>query len=245
MSDLLYTPNSPQVSSVDDYDAYNRALETIKSDVTVAALHGAWDGTLRGLYTQAIMQMSAELEMQANAGLITWADAAREANRARNEILMATRGRNTPVGRAFSQALKEEGKTLNRMIAEKTIQLKGPGSEFGKLTAAEQELVFAKVVQSAGKSRGSVNRGMLWASRGGKAILILSVAISVYVVLTADDKVAAAKREVAVTGAGIAGGIAAGALAGLMCGPGAPVCVTLGAFAGGTLAAIGVDLVFF
>ncbi|MEL6711463.1 MAG: hypothetical protein AAFP10_08815 [Pseudomonadota bacterium] len=42
-------------------------------------------------------------------------------------------------------------------------------------------------------------------------------------------------------GAGIAGGVAGGAIAGLTCGPGAPVCVTLSAFVGGTLAAIGID----
>lgn len=44
-------------------------------------------------------------------------------------------------------------------------------------------------------------------------------------------------KEVAVTGAGIAGG----ALAGLACGPGAPVCVAIGAFVGGALAAFGTD----
>ena len=58
---------------------------------------------------------------------------------------------------------------------------------------------------------------------------------------TADDKVDATKRELTVTGAGIGGGIAGGALAGLACGPGAPVCVVVGAFVGGALAAFGVD----
>ena len=72
-------------------------------------------------------------------------------------------------------------------------------------------------------------------------LLALSVAISVYTVATADNKVEAATHEGAVFGAGIAGGIAGGALAGLACGPGAPVCVTLGAFVGGALAALGTD----
>jgi len=49
------------------------------------------------------------------------------------------------------------------------------------------------------------------------------------------------ENHLAVTGAGIAGGIAGGALAGLACGPGAPVCVTVGVFVGGALAAFGVD----
>ena len=79
-------------------------------------------------------------------------------------------------------------------------------------------------------------------SRAGRGLLVLSVAISVYSIATSDDPVRATGRELAVTGAGIGGGIAGGALAGLACGPGAPVCVTIGAFVGGALAAFGVDL---
>ena len=63
-------------------------------------------------------------------------------------------------------------------------------------------------------------------------------------IATAEDEVAAAEEEAAVTGAGIAGGIAGGALAGLSCGPGAPVCVGIGAFVGAALAASGVSLMF-
>jgi len=39
-------------------------------------------------------------------------------------------------------------------------------------------------------------------------------------------------------------GAAGGAAAGLICGPGAPACVTVGAFVGGTLGALGMDLTF-
>jgi hypothetical protein len=41
----------------------------------------------------------------------------------------------------------------------------------------------------------------------------------------------------AAMGAGIGGGMGGGALAGLLCGPGAPVCVAVGAFVGGLGAA--------
>ena len=43
---------------------------------------------------------------------------------------------------------------------------------------------------------------------------------------------------------GIAGGAIGGAIAGLACGPGSPVCVTLGVFIGGALAAFGVDFLW-
>ena len=78
----------------------------------------------------------------------------------------------------------------------------------------------------------------------GRGLLVLSLAVSIYQIATAEDRLVAARREVAVTGAGIGGGIAGGALAGLACGPGAPVCVTAGAFVGGVLAACGVSLLW-
>jgi hypothetical protein len=78
-------------------------------------------------------------------------------------------------------------------------------------------------------------------SRAGRGLIVLSIGVSVYTVATADDPVDAAGRELAVTGGGVGGGIAGGALAGLACGPGMPVCVTVGAFVGGALAAFGVD----
>ena len=47
-----------------------------------------------------------------------------------------------------------------------------------------------------------------------------------------------------VLGGGFAGGAAGGAIAGLACGPGAPICVTLGVFVGGALGALGADVSF-
>lgn len=67
------------------------------------------------------------------------------------------------------------------------------------------------------------------------------MALFVYQVASAQDKAGTAKRELVSTGAGVGGGILGGAVAGLACGPGAPVCVAVGAFVGGALAAFGVD----
>jgi hypothetical protein len=77
--------------------------------------------------------------------------------------------------------------------------------------------------------------------RAGRGLIVLSIALSVYSVATAEDPWEAAARESVVTSTSILGGVAGGAAAGLACGPGAPVCVAVGAFAGGVIVAFGVD----
>jgi hypothetical protein len=74
--------------------------------------------------------------------------------------------------------------------------------------------------------------------------VVFSVAFAVYNVAEAEDKGRQVAKEGATAGAGILGGMGGGALAGLACGPGAPVCVVVGVFAGGALAALGADALF-
>ena len=133
---------------------------------------------------------------------------------------------------------------MNELVARKVQQLFGQRAVFDRLMPRQKDQVYAEIVKSAGKSNPRVTATMRRLSRAGRGLIILSIALSIYSIATAEDKSAAAGREVAVTGAGIAGGIAGGAVAGLACGPGAPVCVAVGAFVGGALAAFGVDLLF-
>jgi len=154
------------------------------------------------------------------------------------------RGRSTPVGRAMAEQLKSEGRTLNELIARKTQQIHGNNAVFNQLTPAQQNTVYGEIVRSSGRSNPRISAMMRRLSYAGRGLIVLSIALSVYTVATSDDKVDAAGRELAVTGAGIGGGIAGGAIAGLACGPGAPVCVTVGAFVGGALAAFGVSMIW-
>jgi hypothetical protein len=231
-------------ASTNDKDNFERAVRSLESLVQSAATHVTFDGTARLLYTREIRKASDRLRDLANSGKMTWAQAAEEANTVRNTVMEIIRGRSTPVGRAIAQSLKAEGKTLNELIAAKTIKLFGQHAEFARLAQAEQNSVYAAVVASAGKSNPAVTAKMARLTRCGRGLLVVSLALSVYTIANADDRVAATKSELAYTGAGIGSGIAGGALAGLACGPGAPVCVTVGAFVGGALAALGVSFAF-
>lgn len=228
--------------SEDDRRLFEHAIQALEAEVANAGAHLALDSNARQLYSSQIRALAEELAGEANAGRMSWRQAAEQARAARNDIMEIVRSRSTPVGRAMAERLKSQGRTLNELIARKTIELFGPGADFNKLGGAQQNRVYAEIVKSAGKSNPRVDLAMRRLSRAGRGLLFLSIAISVYEVAVADDKLDTAGRELAVTGAGIGGGIAGGALAGLACGPGAPVCVTVGAFIGGALAAFGVDL---
>lgn len=232
----------PVDEAVRDRSAFERAVRALEAEIANAGAHLTIDAAARQSYARQIKAMADELRGRAQAGAITWGEAAAQANEARNVVMEIIRGRSTPVGRAMAQQLKSQGKTLNELIARKVQQMFGSQARFDALTPAQQNAVYAKVVESAGSSNPRVTATMRRLSRAGRGLIVVSLALSVYHVATAEDKADAMGREVAVTGAGIAGGMAGGALAGLACGPGAPVCVTVGAFVGGALAAFGVDL---
>lgn len=228
----------------DDQREFDAIIAALRAEIANAAAIATVDSAARAAYDRQIRAMASELRNMARSGQISWSQAAREASEIRNVVMEVIRGRSTPVGRAVAESLKSQGKTLNEMIAKKTLEL-FPNSDFNKLTVAQQNRVYSEIVKSAGKSNPRITARMRAFSRVGRGLIFVSVAISVYNIAMAEDKVAATGREAAVIGAGIGGGVAGGALAGLACGPGAPVCVTVGAFVGGALAAIGVDYAFF
>jgi len=121
------------------------------------------------------------------------------------------------------------------------MEIHGNGVQFERLSTSEKNRIYERIVRSAGRSNADVTTLTRRLGTAGRGLVVLSVALSVYNVAVAENKTQAAGREAVSMGAGIAGGIGGGALAGLACGPGAPVCVTVGAFVGGALAAFGVS----
>lgn len=199
------------------------------------------DSSARLAYTREIKRMADTLRAQVASNRISWAQAAQQAQETRNLVMNVVRGCSSPVGRAMAERLKATGKTFNEIIAMQTTRIHGHGSSFSTLSVSQKNVVYASVVTSASKSNVAVTRAMSRLSFAGRGVLGLSLALSAYDIAIADDRMAATKKEAMTTGAGIAGGMAGGAMAGLACGPGAPACVAVGAFAGGALAAFGVN----
>jgi hypothetical protein len=202
------------------------------------------DARTRLAYGREVGLMAEKLRGEAAAGKISWASAARQAQETRNLVMMIQRSRSTPVGRAIAEDIKKDGKTLNQLIAKKTIELYGKNTLYSWLSTVKKNKVYAAVVASSGTPSAEVNTAMSRLSFAGRGLVFMSLALSVFNITTSNDKLAATGREVLSTGAGVAGGIAGGALAGLACGPAAPVCVVAGAFVGGAMAAFAVGFVW-
>jgi hypothetical protein len=227
-----------------DETAFENAIHALESEIANAGTHLIIDSSARQQYARSIKALADEIRAEALSGKITWSQGAERAHECRNIVMELVRGQSSPVGRAIAQDMKRKGRTLNELIARKTMEVFGSAADFNRLTPAQKNTVYAAIVDSAGTSRAKVTSVARALSPAGKGLLVLSLALSVYAIATADDKLRAAGHEVVVTGASIGGGLAGGALAGLACGPGAPVCVTLGAFVGGAMAAFGVDLLW-
>lgn len=227
-----------------DKEAFENAIKSLEATTTSVGMHIELDSTARRIYAREIKTMSENLRREVASGKLTWAQAAEQAHNTRNVVMQLIRSRTTPVARAFAEHMKAEGRDLNALVAEKTAKLFGKSATFAKLTPSQQNRVFAEVVASAGRSHPTVTRNAMRLSYMGRGVILLSLALSTYNILSASNKSAAIKRELATTAAGIGGSIAAGALAGLACGPGAPVCVTIGAFAGGAMAAFGAGFIW-
>lgn len=220
---------------------FDAAMEQLRVQAINLATHLSVDPAVRLAYGRNIQAMSQDLRMQAKLGYISWSEAAAQANTLRNELMEIARSRSTPLGKAMAEQLKKNGKTLNETVAKYTLEIFGKNADFTRLRPDQQNTVFAKVVERSGVSNPKVNLDMMRLSMAGRALWVISISLAVYNISTAQNKVEAAQKEAGYAGAGIAGGVAGGALAGLICGPGAPVCVAVGAFVGGTLAAFGLQ----
>jgi hypothetical protein len=86
-----------------------------------------------------------------------------------------------------------------------------------------------------------INTSVVRCLRYARALGVATAGVAIYNVVQAEDKPKAIVKEGAILGTGFASGAVGGAAAGLLCGPGAPVCVTIGVFIGGALGVIGAD----
>lgn len=226
---------------------YDRSLlEGSLSQMESAALNFAQrfinDGKVRMSYINQARKLAQEYRAKVSSGAITADEAAKQVQAIRNEILETQRLRTSDIGRMKVINLKKTGLTLSE-LTEKYAHSKF-GTSFTNLSAANQNRVYLEIIDSSGRPRPSMNAAASRYSNLGRGLLVVTIGVAVYNIAVAEDRVKATAREGVIIGGGFAGGAAGGAVAGLACGPGAPICVTIGVFVGGALVALGADFTF-
>jgi len=200
------------------------------------------DSQVRVEYNLRAKRLSAEIRRQVEARIITEVEGARRASEMRNVLMDAMRGSSSEIGRAYAVASKATGKPLPELQELYAARLFG--SQFPSLVANQKNAVWKEIVFAAGRPRIKANQLARVLGIAGRGFVALTITISVYNILGAESKSMAIASEGAVVGGGLLGSVAGGAAAGLVCGPGSPICVTIGVFVGGVMFAIGAQVAF-
>lgn len=225
-----------------DRSELNAALSQMESAATNFAHRFIKDGKVRISYINKTKKLAQEYRARVTLGAMSPWEAAKEAHGIRNQILEAQRIHSSDIGKALAVNMKKTGKTLTE-LTEHYSQSRF-GAPFQNLSTASQNTVYLEIIDSAGRPRPAMNATANRYSKLGRGLLVVTLGVATYNIAVADDKAQATAREGVILTGGFAGGAAGGAAAGLVCGPGAPVCVTIGVFLGGALGALGADLTF-
>jgi hypothetical protein len=238
LGQIVRSPESTGAAA--DNAALRTGLQQLQVQAASFGTRFIIDAGVRETYLREIAKMSQQVLEGVRIGQITPRQGAEFAQQMRNLILEQARLMNTDVGRATAEAMKTQAPSLEALIASKSMKLFG--REASQLNATEMNQVYLAIVESSGRGRVAVTEAIPYLKTAGRTAIVLTVAVSVYNVATAQDKVEAGRREVLGVAGGFVGGAAGGAVAGLVCGPGAPVCSTIGVFVGGVAGALGVDV---
>jgi hypothetical protein len=227
--------------------AVQQAIRQMEVAANNIAVRLAKSVSVRQRYIVEVKEMSDALWASYKAGEISAANAAKLANETRNTILDMARSNDLDFGRAYARSLKTSGLELDKVIFyimnEKTgFKERYAGKLFKDLSSAQQTEIFEEVIQSAGRNRGSVTRGLprlRWAARG---LWVATAAIAIYNVGTSQTPWWQSGREASNISGGLLGSMAGGAAMGAAAGVwGGPIGVGIGVIVGGVLGALLAD----
>jgi hypothetical protein len=217
-------------------------LDALRTEFTNFGQRFIQDKDIRAEYMSKASDASDEILNAVRRGKVTPSEGAAQANAMRNGLMDAARLKSSDIGKAVAESEKASGLAMDELIAKYSDQLFH--KEFSTLGTAEQDAVFLKIIEKAGQPNPKWNKIAMNLGDAGKGLIIISIALSVYSVATSDRPGREAVKQGVGAGMGFLGSLAGGAAIGLVCGPGAPICVGVGAFVGGLVFVVGSDLAF-
>lgn len=223
---------------------FEHALLMLQTEANNFAYMFIKDARLRSQYSSGIKTMSNELLDDVKSGRISAMSGAQQANYLRNELMDVVRRRSHPILLAYARSLKLNSVGKNDILEKKSMDLFK--KSFSALTAAEVDAVYLEAIAASGRSRESVNRLAAIYGRAGKGLFVLSLAIALYEIYEADNRMRETAKQSAIVGSSIAGGVALGAasVAAGICAATAPICVTVASIAGAIAGGLGMEYAF-
>ncbi len=237
----MCVPPPPSCAPARRHDAgvgeLDKVLAAMEGDAEVFAWRFITDARARAAYVERIAAMSRQIREDVLRGAVSPAEGARFANQMRNTIMEETRRISSAIGRAGAEAAKSSGLTLEQAL-EKAVKKLFPGKAFAELSAVQKRQVFMEIIEASGRSNPRFTAQIPKWTRLGRGLIVVTLAISVYNIWAAENRLKQTAKEGATLLGGAAGGALATASAGLVCGPGAPVCVTALFIIGGIAGAL-------
>jgi len=151
---------------------------------------------------------------------------AREAHRCRNAFLEATRKDVSSISKNFSTLLKEQGLEFQDLLNTKA--LKKFNTEFNNLNSEDQFLVLEELIESSGRTNKVVNAFSKWSSRIAVVLIVITLAISIYVIMTSEEKFRTSLKVAAELSVGFAGGALGYKIGAALGACGGPIGVIIG-----------------
>jgi hypothetical protein len=225
-----------------DNTVLDNALLMLESEAVNFSVRFIGDASVRANYVAQATQFAEETVALVNSGALTPRQGAERAHAMRNSLLDAGRLKSSDIGRAAAELEKATGLTLEQLTTKYAKQLFT--KEFAQLTAAEQDQVLLAVVRASGRPNAQFTAAARNLGKVGRGLVLVSIAMAAYSIASSDRPGREAVKQGTTAGLGFLGSLAGGAAAGLVCGPGAPVCVGIGAVIGGAAFAFGADMSF-
>jgi hypothetical protein len=237
-----YALNGQSGPSGKQHAVLEESLRAMEAEAIAFAQRFIQNASVRANYIAESQKASAETMALVEAKKLTPQAGAARAHALRNSILDASRLSSSDIGRAVAEAEKATGKTIQQLMEHYAKKLHGRA--FNQLSAAEQDVVFLEIIRASGRPNPRFSASAARLGKVGKGVLVVTIAIAAYTIAASDRPGREAAKQGTTIAVGFMGSVAGGAAAGFVCGPGAPVCVGVGAFVGGLAFALGADLTF-
>lgn len=193
-------PVNPNATSAERN--FYREIDLFKTEATNFGARMVHTADVRADYLKTIKLASDEFVEMAKSGKISYEEGAIRASKLRNVIYETSRLKDSELFRAYAQAVKPKPQPLEWFLDKYADKLYK--KTFSSLTSqTERNAVFFETVIAAGRDNAPISKTAPLLGKAGKICLVTTIAISVYNVAAAEDKLDAVGRE----GSSIGGGI--------------------------------------